>query len=802
VDYTGEKPEETVLEDTPLDPASLGEIPGVIRALLTTVRNIKLYPPGSKAIVSSTQQLKESIDRILATNVRLSLTISEHDLTINGETVDTTDFKSIAEAFEKFFSRVELRSIAFSRGLSEDELKAMLEGISRVSKKMIEPRFWKRFAAEQRLLNIDLKQVRYTTVSKPDVRGREDTGTTHDVTSAHDTSHLVSSEHTVDEHDLRQIPHILRGLLTATSNIKLYPPESTAITHAIEQVHRDLKNFLSKRPVLTFARIGQSLLVNGHSIDTSDFKTIAAGFLRFLESVKLQSVSFLRDITVPELITFIGAGGQGSHEDFDRAFWQRLTRDQRLSSILFDQHLYGILQERVGPSVTPGETAATSPKADDLERERVVSKPSAPEGFPFSLEPSMAESIPESVSTEPRQIHLTDDFLDSMAGSLSDLLLRGDEGQSRLIINQIFQNFLDQTPRIQRGVIHLCENFLQDPVYGSQSNVVTLFADPLLSIFPKEEDPHILGKMTALLDRTASNLLQFGDYQLATRIFTHLRHRQELSRAGTDAPAQSEIIFLQDLEPGTQLVLLEDLRSQDPARLQKVTQLLSSLGSAAIPLLIEVIKGENNLRVRQIASYLLSELGSEAAAILKRELVLEGLSQQRVRILEVIDGVTRDLKTELAYALGDENPKVRRAAFHLAERLNETTVTSLLFDYVSHENLQIAVFAIKSLGKLRPAGAVDILLSQLESSKEIERLLACCRALGQIADPAAIEPLAKIMAPGSFLSLRKKRSSSVRAAAAFALAQIPGPRVVEILAPYADDRDPKVRQVARSLVGG
>jgi HEAT repeat protein len=74
--------------------------------------------------------------------------------------------------------------------------------------------------------------------------------------------------------------------------------------------------------------------------------------------------------------------------------------------------------------------------------------------------------------------------------------------------------------------------------------------------------------------------------------------------------------------------------------------------------------------------------------------------------------------------------------------------------------------------------------------------------LGQIADPAAIETLAKIMAPGSFLSLRKKRTASVRAAAAFALAQIPDPRVVEILASFADDPDPKVRQVARSLVGG
>ena len=143
---------------------------------------------------------------------------------------------------------------------------------------------------------------------------------------------------------------------------------------------------------------------------------------------------------------------------------------------------------------------------------------------------------------------------------------------------------------------------------------------------------------------------------------------------------------------------------------------------------------------------------------------------------------------------------MRRAAFHLTERLNDPRLTALLLDYANHEDPKMAVVAIKSLGKLKPAGAVDVLVSLLQSSKEIERLIACCRALGQIADPTAIEALAKMLAPGGFLSLRKKQSSAVRAAAGFALAQISDPRVAEVLAPYVDDRDPRIRQVARALV--
>jgi HEAT repeat protein len=132
--------------------------------------------------------------------------------------------------------------------------------------------------------------------------------------------------------------------------------------------------------------------------------------------------------------------------------------------------------------------------------------------------------------------------------------------------------------------------------------------------------------------------------------------------------------------------------------------------------------------------------------------------------------------------------------------LNDPRLTALLLDYADHEDPKMAVAAIKSLGKLKPAEAVDVLVSLLQSSKEIERLIACCRALGQIADPTAIEALAKMLAPGGFLSLRKKQSSAVRAAAGFALAQISDPRVAEVLAAYVDDRDPRIRQVARALV--
>ena len=128
------------------------------------------------------------------------------------------------------------------------------------------------------------------------------------------------------------------------------------------------------------------------------------------------------------------------------------------------------------------------------------------------------------------------------------------------------------------------------------------------------------------------------------------------------------------MDAATRALLMEELQSKEPARQEQVAQVLESMGQPSIPILMEVIKQEKDFRTRQLAAGLLGKMGREAAEQIKREVVLEVTAEQRFRILEVIDVVTRDLRTELAFCLSDVNPKVRRAAFRLSERLADKQV--------------------------------------------------------------------------------------------------------------------------------
>ncbi|MBW2240117.1 MAG: hypothetical protein JRF39_14070, partial [Deltaproteobacteria bacterium] len=346
--YTGEKLPDAVPEDIPLDPASISQIPGVIHALLTAVRNIKLYPPGSSAVVSATKKLKESIFEILIDNERINITQADKTLMVNGEPTDVTEFKPIAEAFVKFLSRLELGGITFSRGLKEKELTMLIESFSQISMKVVDPHFWQNFSTEQRLSHIDLKQVRYTNIG----RGEEDKDQeiSHENGMIDSTELLDNDDQGLDEQDLNQLSQVIRCLLTSASNIKLYPPESKAINQSIEDLQKALHSILLKRPVFTLAKIGEGLLVNGIKIDTAEFKTMAESLLKLLDRIGLSSLTFLKHTSTQDLRTFIIALGNPTDNGLNGEFWRDFARDQKISSIIFDQHFYGILEEKVGIS--------------------------------------------------------------------------------------------------------------------------------------------------------------------------------------------------------------------------------------------------------------------------------------------------------------------------------------------------------------------------------------------------------------------------------------------------------------------
>ncbi|MCH7566090.1 MAG: HEAT repeat domain-containing protein, partial [Nitrospirae bacterium] len=734
--------------DIPLDSASLPHIPVIPRGLLTAVHNIRLYPPESKSIADANLKLMEAIRLVLTKNERLNLAQEEHVLLVNGQEVDVSEYKFVAESFLKFLSSVELMGIAFRKGFTEQELKAVLEAFAHFKpSETIDQRLWEHFCSQQNLVNIRLKQVRYTQ------RGARD----------EEPTHALLAEQKVEREDIGQIHEIIRCLLSSTRNIKLFPLKSQTITSSIEQLVEALHKFLSRQPSLTLARASESLLVNGEKIDTSEFKAVADGFMEFLKSIELNSLTFLGRPSAHEVETFIDSLPQLPATGMGPEFWKGFGKERGITRILFNEHQYEILVE--------------PPSVDSVE------------------EPTEAEQ-PEQDTEEPFET-----FLEAMPGRVDDLLLRGETGVVQQMVARAFRDLQKRDPVAREQVVNVCRTALEQLPLGFKQDFIKLIADPLLLELGEETDSKIFGVIASNLKGMAENLIRFAEYMLASRIFSQLRRRHEHLEETKDARAQKLAKILDGkLDLQIQKLVMDDLRSGDPTRQQNAAKLLGSMGRSAIPLLVDIVKQEKQLRVRQIAAGLLAELGEKAARALKSALVLEISPEERLRILEVIDTVSQALETELAFAISDKNAVIRQAAFRLAERLDDKAVAPLLMEFAASFDSAVAIGAIKCLGKLKPEGATELLVSVLTSTKETEKAVACCQALGQIEDPNSIESLAKILGQKGLFLVTKRWNGEVRGAAAYALRQIPDSRVAKGLKPLANDRDTRVKQVARTFV--
>jgi hypothetical protein len=269
------------------------------------------------------------------------------------------------------------------------------------------------------LAHIEFKQVRYILMVDGEGQMKEGKGGPGAVSAPPVTVsyQLIAKEQRLDQEDLARIPDILRSLLSASKNIKLYPLESKAIAAPLEQLMEALRSILPRRQALTLAQVSQALVVNGMRINISGIETLADGFLKFLDATMLTSLTFLSTLTYDELKAFIGALGQLPPSGLGSEYWIQLAREKGLAPLLFDQVLY---ETRVTPSMaaTEQEGPSEEPEEEEFSEGYWVVQMAAP------------------VSEE-----LLEPFFKEMPDRVNDLLMKGDEKQIRQLMKQLFRGF-------------------------------------------------------------------------------------------------------------------------------------------------------------------------------------------------------------------------------------------------------------------------------------------------------------------------------------------------------------------------
>jgi diguanylate cyclase (GGDEF)-like protein len=765
---------DTAIPDVPLGPAAMKDLMLFFRSFIIAVNGIKLYPAGNKGRINALFQVRNILDRVMAGCDRLRITADRDVLIVNGEAIDPADSRSLIESICNLFNDIDLNSLSIRRNCSERDLDNMLEALGLADRRKIHPRYWEEVSRDRAFECVELKQVRYTRIEEDENAQGDSTAVPLDEAEPH---MRALHERALGDEDIASIPQIITSLLGAHSKVKLYPPESSVMTDAVDQVTAALDGFLSRCPVLNMSAVDRSLLVNGFKIDTLSFEASAANFLNFLQSAGLSSITFTANISPEAVGSFLATVVEQPASELNANFWRDIEGKECVKGILFNRSLYTVLEEKAGGTAEAGSMEEGQDHADIGADEDSAAGigPAADAGKQFEAQ--------------------------ELASRLRDLsLCEGEEEFSRLV-KRMFHGYSYLYVPDREGLVEVCENIAGPGSFILAPRFLKIIAERLRTVFKGENEPSILKRLSRLLQHVAFTFMQQGEYALAGWVFLSLRDR--LRDIGDPEQALYQDLMQTLREPLPPQVidgLGEDMRSPDPARRQQTLLFVSTMDARILPLLIDVIRQESELRTRQIAAGIIKDMGTEAVESFKRDLVLEVNAEEQVRMLDVADIVSRAVHLELACLINSDRPQVRRAAFRLAERLNDEQTVELLCDMIKNEKPAKAVPVIRALGRMKAASAVPVILDILDKAKENDIQTACCQALGQIADPAGMDVLTRILTQRALMSLQKKYSDNLRAVAAFALSQIPHPRAVEVMKTLSEDSYPLVRQTARAAL--
>jgi len=803
--YTGDTDDVDLEERLDLETVQK-HLPTFLRALVTAARSIQLYPSESAAVVRSRVQLGEVLDRIFERNHRLNISLVEEGLAANGQILDVSGFKGPADSLIELLQRAQLQGLVFEEGVDDDELLLLLEALGHLRTEDIDRRYWKRFASEKELRNIDPRQVRYSAVQGGAAKS-----------AARDELSTL---------DLADIPKILRGFNRASKNIKLYPLDTKPVRDAIAEFAGSLEGILDRHQALVLSAVDNTLLANGARLNTADFDSLASAFLDFMGETGLHSVTFLANVTEGELAKFIDALRELPDEP-DDDFWSEFTKRAGLRGLFLNEHQYAlklvqsILLDDMPEGTRPTEASRRAHHDFQTEGDTGTSRPGG-EGMPpggpddrrlandlMAASKAMAgagdsrREIPPAAIAELRDDGGGAELREAIPRFGKELLVSGEEDLFLQLLRKLFADYELEDATIREEIVKACGRLLQDLTLALQRKYGELAAETLTNALSHENEPLVLHELATILHVMAGTAVQFSDYKSASRIFMALdSRRKDLETSGERNAESLAKILDRSLDPTVQQLLEDDLKSGDPARQELAARVLGGVGRPGMSMLIEVIKQEKDFRVRQMAASLLAEMGPDAADQIKTALNLEVTVEQRFRILEVIDIITQDLRDEVAYCVGDGNPKIRRAAFRLAERLHDENLIEILAPFATSSDPGVVKGTIRSLAHLRSQRAASALSDILGTLRDPELVVACCQALGQIGDPAGIEALGAVLAERRLGFLGYRWNDQVRATAALALRQVGDPAAAAVLRPFAEDRDARIRQLSRSASVG
>ena len=513
----------------------------------------------------------------------------------------------------------------------------------------------------------------------------------------------------------------LRECRIAIQAIKFYPPENANVRKSVRKSFREIEYLLTLVPALSFTAYPKTILVNGQQPDP---KKIDNNFVNYthdlFDNYGLHGIIFMEGLTLEELTRFFEIFAMKREEVVDH--WDELIKEKDLVHVKPDMTIY----------------VAVGDKTSDLKGKSL----------------SVGEGDGEMGDNEAtlKVMKKIEELLDEFRGESTKFL-----------------NKLEKTGDTR--------------------------------------DPG-LRQLVKLLDELGG----FVPEEMRSQPLQEKGSREVLRGERDTAPESSD-----ESEPKPEKVDRKDdpmyrwiLQIKSPDRVVKakaVQNLVNTCGEEAIEPCLQAILEEDEKRVKQLLAVIISRIGKAGrekfAEFFNRDLPPEDLLSlcSVAVIFKDQEGVPERLLELLKSPFDD----VKTAAFEALDDFPQEVKSQAVMEGLQSENHEIRVAALSKIGEIGNRDMIPDLIDDIDRKNVNNRLpdtsitIAAIRSLGDLKSAAAVDHLIKLAQSGGWFT--KTMPDDIRVAAIKALGKIGERKGLKALKKLKKDKVETVKKVASEILG-
>ena len=593
-------------------------------------------------------------------------------------------------------------------------------------------------------------------------------------------------------------------LNAAVANIRLYPPTSDIIGTSIGRLDTALSAILGEVDSVVFAESEKNLLVSGQTLNEKDQqKPQVIAFLELLRNTGIKSITFEKGVDKGELLALLEIASTQPEKIKNAGGLKQIFDAKNLSHIFLDQKVYvamGKDQKVVSADSNLNRESISSDtrpvELSDIDRRTGIERRQA-ESSDYLKNEGSERRTPE----DRRKIQISDykdklgsilkgetvafsdqQVMQSLPGTIDQLFAKEKIKVAEALIDKLARGLLDEDPTLRENVSKALATVTSRLMDEQRHDNLRMLSLKLVGWIKQEA---IAKPAFEQICRELQSLLAafIQHHQLDESIHILKTFRAiESGQIITDESFQ-EISgsILTDIAAGGAVdTLVQDMQTNQTNLKDQAISCLANLGPGVIDQMLKLLQESQDKSLQARILQVLTEMGSDAVPQLANRIEQDPPAETMRHLVAMMGKIGGEENLDVLIPLvTHKDIRIQREALNSIFSIGGNGRGGILLSLLPAADDQLKPGIIAMLGTLKHHEAVPDLLELLESKSIItsksknELAEKICVALGKIGAKEAIPALTAIAESKGLFKL-KAHSATVQSAAKAALNLIKG----------------------------